>query len=194
MERAPDDHGLVITTYEGTHNHLSPAAAAANASSRAAENSSSAPPSEDHRSSAANFPFQPIPERSQFDLTMQLQEKNIEARQDSATATTSRGLSQSPPRGLHIPDSLSRDQPRLSVGGALHGDLQLGNGQLTELLLRELQGPLAGPMVGSVGLIRPDPHLGRAQEIHSFAGQDLSLPNGTTYFDSVDEIFRQDHL
>ncbi|KAG0597949.1 hypothetical protein M758_12G032600 [Ceratodon purpureus] len=32
VERAREDFGLVITTYEGTHNHLSPAPAAANAS------------------------------------------------------------------------------------------------------------------------------------------------------------------
>ena len=189
MERAPDDPGLVITTYEGTHNHLSPAAAAANASARASENSSSAPPSEDHRSSAANFPFQPIPERSQFDLTMQLQGQK--GSQDSATATTSPGLSQSPPRGLHIPDSLSRDQRRMGVGGGT-GGLQFGNGRLPEFLLKELEGPIAGSTPGSMGsLIRPDPHLGRAQDIQSILGQELSLPNGTT-FDSLDEIFRQD--
>lgn len=170
VERAPDDHGLVITTYEGTHNHLSPAAAAANAASRGSENSSSVPASEDpHRSSSPSF--QAIPqERNQFDLTMQLQGR--QDGQDSATTSSTR-LSQSPPRGLHIPDSLSRDPQR---GGNGKGDLQ----SLSDLL----QSPMPG-------LIPPDPHLGRAQEIQSILGQDLSLPNGNAFLGSLEDIFRQ---
>lgn len=168
VERASDDYGIVITTYEGTHTHLSPAAAAANAASRGSENSSSLPASEDpHRTSSSSF--QPIPqERNQFDLSMQLQGRN----QDSAATSTSR-LSQSPPTSLHVPDRLSTDH-----GNGIK-DLQ----SFTDLL-KDLPSPL--------GLMPSDPQLGRAQEIQSMLGQDLSLPNGTNSFvGSLDDIFRQ---
>uniref|UniRef100_A0A7I4FPD8 WRKY domain-containing protein n=2 Tax=Physcomitrium patens TaxID=3218 RepID=A0A7I4FPD8_PHYPA len=181
VERKADDHGLVVTTYEGTHNHLSHTTAGC--LSKSSDTSATAPFSDqDPGTGVANFSLQPLSrERSEFDLSIQLiGQQGNQACHDFATTGTSASSSLSATQGMTMLYSLSRNPNMLSE--ALKENPLLGNDQFNNDRLSELQGTMLGSMAF------PDPQLGRAHEIQMILGHDL-LPN--SYQGLLDDILRQ---
>lgn len=163
VERSAEDPGLVITTYEGTHTHVSPATGSRGSISDAP----SLPASGDYRPGGAayqpptSFPFSStnsITPRSTYDLSVQIQvggSKDTSAQdlnvipssrpQNTQESSFMRGQSsagQDVKKPMPISDRFLRAQQILGGGDeAMRPSAAQGNDQ-NEQLLRELQDAL----------------------------------------------------
>lgn len=169
VERSADDTSLVITTYEGTHTHVSPSTG-----SRAASDAPLLPASGDHPpggapyqppsgSSSTSFPFQTpamAPMASRTCIKYEIK--------DSST------MSASSAGPLRPTPSICKVEPSFLAGGGdiraplstalLRAQQLLGGGpKCNDHLIRDLQDAMCWGISSGI----PSHHAGRTQEIHS---------------------------
>lgn len=140
MERSAEDPGLVITTYEGTHTHLSPAmngsasrASNADAPSQLVASGENRPGGAAYQPPASSFPFtSPVPPaRSNYDLTVQIQsgvQRDHEAATSSSLSSYAQDIQTAGASTAYNLQSLniqeSANISRIRSHGSWHGSLQ----------------------------------------------------------------------
>ncbi|CAM6036041.1 unnamed protein product [Sphagnum compactum] len=143
VERSAEDPGLVITTYEGTHTHLSPAmsgsasrASSSDAPSLLAASGENRPGGAAYQPPATSFPFTSVvnpvpPARSNYDLTVQIQsgvQRDHEAATSSSLSSYAQDIQTAGASTAYNLQSLNIQESanflRIRSHGSWHGSLQ----------------------------------------------------------------------